>query len=321
MNHYVITGASGHIGNNLVRYINKIEPNAEITLLSRRETASIFGNIPLNESVGDLSDTEFLSSSIASTDIVIHLAGLIDLSDKRKTELYNTNVVMTQAICNVCRSKHVKKFIYVGSVDGIYKPDPNAVITEPTDYYPDKITGNYGKTKATAAKYVLDALNADNEFNAAIVLPSAVIGTNDLKPSAVGSIILNTIKGKLEFGMNGGYNFVDVKDVCYVIHSISQTDKKGQYIVSGHNVTVKKLYNSINSLLSLKKRPIIIPTLLVYAASPFVKVLSPITIKALLEPHNYSSEKAIKELNLKTTPFEQALSDTVSFFVNSLTKQ
>lgn len=321
MKSYVITGASGHIGNNLVRYLHEKEPDARIKILSRRSTKTIFPNIPIYEAIGNLHDISFLDSNISNTDIVIHLAGLIDLSDKKVDELYETNVVITKNICDICQKKHIKQFIYVGSVDGIYKLDPNVVITEPEDYYPDKIKGNYGKTKAAAAKYVLNALNTDNKFNAAIVLPSAVIGTNDLKPSAIGSIILNTIKGKPEFGMNGGYNFVDVKDVCYVIHSISQNNKKGQYIVSGHNITVKELYNSINSLLSLKRKPIIIPTPLVYAASPFVKVLSPITIKALSEPHNYSSEKAIKELNLKTTPFEQTLAYTVDFFIKSLPKQ
>lgn len=317
MKQYIITGASGHIGNNLVKYINSYEPDASIKILTRRKITKELKNTTFEQIIGDFSNNQFLENNITPDSIVIHLAGLIDLSDKKIDELYQTNYIITKNICDICIAKSVKKFIYVGSVDGIYKPERNAVISEPNNYYPDKIIGNYGKTKALASKYVLDAINANPEFNAAIVLPSAVIGANDMKPSAVGNIILNVLKGKPEFGMKGGYNFVDVKDVCYVIYTLCNGNFRDQYIVSGHNITVKELYTAINKLKNLKLKPIIIPTFLVYILSPFIKVLSPITIKALLEPHNYSSQKAKTELGLITTPFEQTLADTVNDIENN----
>ena len=120
-----------------------------------------------------------------------------------------------------------------------------------------------------------------------MVLPTAVIGVNDYKPSAAGKIILDTISGKAELGIKGGYNFVDVEDVAGAILILCQTENRGQYIVSGNNVSVKELYEKINSYKNLKKKPIIIPTWIARLACPFVNVLNKITLKALLDSHNY----------------------------------
>ncbi|MGN0989806.1 MAG: hypothetical protein ACI4N6_05815, partial [Eubacteriales bacterium] len=127
-------------------------------------------------------------------------------------------------------------------------------------------------------------------------------------------VILDSINGKAEFGIRGGYNFVDVIDVCKVIYALSNNDKRGQYIISGQNVTVKELYEFINRQKGLKSKPIIIPFWLVYLCLPFVKVLNKITLKALTEPHDYSSLRASEELGYTATPFDITLKNTVTWF-------
>ncbi len=305
---YIITGATGHIGNNLVKYLRKTDKNTAITVLLRRKT-DLFADDNVLVKVVDFSDTSVLSECICSNDTVIPLAGVIDLTDKRIDEMENINVRLTKTLCDICLEKSAR-FIYVGSVDGIYKSG-DEIITEPYDYYPEKVEGGYGKSKAKASKYVLNAINTHPEFKCAMILPSAVVGENDIKPSEVGKIITNCIKGKAEFGIKGGYNFVDVKDVCYCIQKVIELDKRGQYIVSGENVSVKQMYALINKAIGRRGTPIIIPTFLVKLAMPFVDVLTPITVKSLLEPHNYSSEKAVRELGLKQTSAEDAIKSSV----------
>lgn len=305
---YIITGATGHIGNNLVRYLRKTDKNSEITVLLRRKT-DLFDGENVSIKIIDFSDTSSLCDIICSKDTVIHLAGIIDLTDKRIDEMERVNVDLTKSLCDICMEKSAG-FIYVGSVDAIYKSGEE-IIAEPNDYYPEKIDGGYGRTKATASKYVLNAINSNPEFRCSMILPSAVVGENDVKPSEVGKIITNCIKGKAEFGMKGGYNFVDVRDVCYCIQKVAELEKRGQYIVSGENVSVKQMYALINKAIGRRGFPIIIPTFLIKLAMPFVDVLTPITVKSLLEPHNYSSEKAIQELGLKQTTAEDAIKSSV----------
>ncbi len=310
---YIITGASGHIGNNLVRMINKTYPDAEVIALTRRKITRELNGARYTEAVGNLEDAEFISENIAEGDIVIHSAGVIDLTDKKQDEMHRINYLMTKLIVDICLTKNVKKFIYIGSVDAIYKDGKPDAITEPAEYFPDKMPTGYGRTKALATEYVLKLINEHPEFNAGIIMPTAVIGINDMKPSEAGKIIQGTLKGAPEFGIKGGYNFVDVRDVCKAILSLAESEGRGQYIISGEDVSVKELYEFINRYKGLKRKPMIIPNCIALLACPFVKILNKTMIEVLQEPHNYSSARAQKELGYKATPIDEVLRNTIDW--------
>ena len=308
----VLTGASGHIGNNLVRYIEERE-DAEIVALTRRKIGKELDGTKATQIVGDLFDEAFLSEHIRAGDTVVHLAGFIDLTDKKKEQTYKVNFDLTKTVVEVCKKRGVARFIYAGSVDGIYK-DKAGKITEPDGYDEQKIEGNYGKSKALAMGLVLSEIQNNPDFNAAMVIPSAVVGIHDYKPSAVGGVLCGVLRGKAEFGVNGGYNFVGVKDVCAGVYALIKNDARGQYILSGENVTVKELYEIVNRAKGYKRKPIILPIWLVKLFLPFVKVLSKITLKTLCEPHDYSCEKAKADLGFSPTPAKEVILETLAWF-------
>ncbi len=309
---YVITGASGHIGNNLVRMINKIHPEAEVVALTRRNIGFELEGANCTQSIGDLNDIEFLKSNILEGDRVVHCAALIDLTNKKWDEMYRVNYLLTKNICDICRGVGVDKFVYVGSVDAIFNSGEGE-ICEPEDYFPDKISDGYGKTKALACKYVLDTIKNHPKFNAGIILPTAVLGINDFRPSEAGKIIRGTLNGKAQFGIKGGYNFVDVLDVCRGILALLCSESRGQYIISGENVSVKELYLAIDEYKGLKKRPIILPTVIAIAAIPFVKTLTKMMIEVLQTERNYNGKRAQAELGITPTAFIDTLRATVDW--------
>ncbi len=310
---FVITGASGHIGNNLVRMINERFPEARIVALLRRNVQKELFGAKCKQVIGDLLSEQFLRENISSDDIVIHCAAFIDMSDKQSFKTFEINFTMTKRICDICHVVGVTKFIYLSSVDAIYKAGNGGEIVEPKYYYPEKIEGFYGSTKALATSYVLKVMGEDATFNAGIILPSAVIGANDYKPSEVGGIIKRTLKGGLQFGIKGGYNFVGVLDVCSAILSLAVSEHRGQYIVAGENISVEELYMAINEYKGINRKPIILPTFIARLACPFIKVLTPLTIKALQEEHNYSSKRAMRHLCYKITPFKEVLKSTIDW--------
>ena len=69
-----------------------------------------------------------------------------------------------------------------------------------------------------------------------------------------------------------------------------------------------------------KKKPIIIPTCIIWLCVPFVKVLNPVTIKALQDNHNCNNSKIIKELNIVPTDISTTFENTIKWFVNNKTK-
>ena len=114
---YIITGGTGHIGNNLARYL--ISQKQEVKLLLRRSNDKAINDIECIKVVGDIFDESFLLKEIEEDSIVIHLAALIDIENKNVELLQEVNFNLTVKIAQACIKKHIKKFIYVSSTDAI----------------------------------------------------------------------------------------------------------------------------------------------------------------------------------------------------------
>ena len=61
---FVIIGASGHIGNNVVRALAGAYPEAELAVLTRRPIDKELAGVSCVQLVGDLFDPQFLADAI-----------------------------------------------------------------------------------------------------------------------------------------------------------------------------------------------------------------------------------------------------------------
>ena len=306
----IITGSTGHIGNNIARKLSRLYD--DIKLIVRRIDDSI-KDIKAETIIGNFYDEELLNNNIHKGDIVIHLAGAIDIKNKEREKTLFINYECTKTLFEVCVKKEIKRFIYFSSVDCIYK-EKDEKIAEPENIYPEKFSDNYSYSKALATKYIMEQITLNPTIDINILYPSAVIGINDFKPSAIGKVIVDIIDNKLEFGIKGGYNFVDVEDVANATSRIIQNNVSGDFILSGTDVTVKELYTSANLILNKKKKVWNIPLFIVKMFIPFVPYLSRFVLLTLLENHNYDNTKMKEVLGVQPTNFLDTLDSTIKYF-------
>lgn len=99
---YIITGATGHIGNNLIKKL--IGLNKDVVILARKIDESI-QNLQATYAIGNIFDVAFLEKVITSNDIVIHLAGVIDIKNNQKEQTLKINYEGTKIITDVCIKK------------------------------------------------------------------------------------------------------------------------------------------------------------------------------------------------------------------------
>ena len=145
------------------------------------------------------------------------------------------------------------KLVYVSSVHAIPEKPNNDLITEVTNFNPDDVYGLYAKTKAEAAKYVMDAIKNKN-LNACIIHPSGIIGPNDFGNSHLTQLIKVVSNGKLFACVKGGYDFVDVRDVAKGVTNACKNGIKGEcYILSNRYITIKELCDLICDLQKRKR--------------------------------------------------------------------
>ncbi|MDY0294727.1 MAG: NAD-dependent epimerase/dehydratase family protein, partial [Acholeplasmataceae bacterium] len=176
---YIVTGATGHIGNNVVRYL--LSQNVNVRVLVRRSDESLEG-LSIDKKISSSFDHDFLNAHINEHDIIIHCAAYIDLMNRDLMQTFRTNVQLTKRLIEVAKSKHCR-FIYLSSVDVIPK-QKRGLVKEPLVIDKTKNKSYYKTSKAVATNEVLRAIQ--HGLNGMVLYPSAVVGIHDYKPSAAG---------------------------------------------------------------------------------------------------------------------------------------
>ena len=307
-----ITGATGHIGNNLVRKL--YEQDIDFRILSRSIQRSI-SDFSERVIIGDVFSVDFLKTHLKPKDTLVHLAAYINLKNDKQSLTEEINYLGVKTIADFCAASDIF-LIYTSSTDAI--TSDSFLIEEPEEIQLDNLISYYQKSKAKATNYILN-LTKTAKLKAFIIYPSAVIGINDFKPSALGRELKRTFKRKVCFYFHGGYNFIDVEDVAMSI-VIGLTERKtGSYIISGEHISLYDMYKLIFNTLNKKVLMIKIPVYLI----KFAGIIFPkfnVMIKALLTKHNYNNQKMIEELNIAPTPITKTITKTINWFREDMRK-
>ena len=235
---YLVTGATGHIGNVLVRKLYKLGHEVHALVMQNDDISIIEPFVTVI--YGDITDKNRLFEVVKGYDAVFHLAGMVEIGFGKKKLLYKVNVEGTKNLLEACQTNKIKRLIYTSSVHAIEEKKNNQLIEEPVEFNPKKVKGHYAKTKAIATDIILNQTSTDLET--VVVYPSGIIGPYDYKLSNFGQVFTDYLLGRLTAYLKGGYNFVDVRDVADGIISaaIKGKDKEG-YILSGHSIKIKEL--------------------------------------------------------------------------------
>lgn len=324
---FIITGANGFLGNNIVRELVKSKDNeVRALVLPEDKINSLYG---LNCKVynGDVTKKDTLNDifDIEETDTelyVIHCAAIVYIKSKYNPKVYDVNVNGTKNIIEKVLKKGAK-LVYVSSVHAITEKPDNEIITEITDFDPYKVKGQYAKTKAEIAKYVLEMVE-NKGLNACIVHPSGIIGPNDFGNSHLTQLIIDFANGGLKACVKGGYDFVDVRDAADGIINACYKGRAGEcYILSNRYVSIKELLDIVSEVRNTKKIKIVLPMWLAKLTAPlsekyyeFLKqppLYTKYSLYTLTSNSNFSNEKAKNELNYKNREFKKTIKDTVKW--------
>lgn len=326
MEQFIVTGATGHIGNVLVRKLCEQGQNVKVLALPN-EDLSPLENLKVDIVFGDVTDRDFVFKFIEKDAVVMHLAGIIDIGTTPEELVRNVNVNGTKNIVDACIENKAKKLLYLSTVHIIDPQKVGDILREPTEFDKNKVVGTYAKTKLEATKYIFGACK-EKGLNATVLYPSGVLGPYDFKISELGQVILDYMNHKLIAYVKGGYNFVDVRDVADATINAVTMGRKGEgYIVSGTAMSLKEMLTVINKKLGRKKLP---PKIALWFVRMFAglsnlyykmrhkkPVFSKYSLYTLNANSNFSNEKAKSELKFNPRPVEESICDAVDWFIEN----
>lgn len=319
---YLITGAAGHLGSVIVKDLIKKKKQVRALVLPNEKHAP--KDVELY--YGDICDKESIRECFENLNgkkmIVIHCAGIVSITSKFNQKVYDVNVNGTKNIVDLCKEYNVLKLIYVSSVHALPELKNNKVITEITKFNAEEVIGLYAKTKSEASAYVMEAVKQG--LNACIVHPSGIIGPYDYGNGHLTTLIIDYYKGRLPAGVNGGYDFVDVRDVANGIILICDKGICGEcYILSNKYFKVEEILTLLHDISGKKKVSIYLPIWFIKIIAPLTEfyykmlnqtpLFTPYSIYTLSSNANFSHKKATKELGYKTRDMKDTITDTITW--------
>ena len=321
---YIVTGAAGFLGNNVIRLLEQ-DPEAQIRSLALpNEGIDALDGLRCTVFRGDVTRPETLEDIFrmpAGVPVcVIHCAAVVYIKARYNPAVYEVNVNGTKHVMQKVLEIGAK-FIYVSSVHAIREQPNRQVITETTRFDPTQVEGQYAKTKAETARNVLEMVEKAG-LDACIVHPSGMIGPYDYGRSHLTQLIIDAATGRLKMCVKGGYDFVDVRDVTEGILRASRCGKRGEcYILSNRYVEVQELLSLISQARGRKPVRMVLPMWLAQATAPLSEcyyallrqppLYTRYSLYTLQSNSNFSNAKAKRELGYETRPLEETVQDTI----------
>lgn len=165
-----VTGASGHIGNCLVRELVKKGFHVKVLAHSFENCLS---QLKVEIIQGSLLENQSLEKLCKGVDVVFHLAAAIVLDNRNPDRVFAVNVTGTKNLIEVSKSSGVKKFIHFSSIDA-FLFNPKDLVLNEKGLLTESKKSVYAFTKAESERLVLEAVSGN--FEVVILSPTAESG-------------------------------------------------------------------------------------------------------------------------------------------------
>ncbi len=325
----LVTGGTGHIGNVLVRELIKRKEEVRVLALPE-EDLSLFEGMDIEVVRGNVLNRETIEAAFKGVDYVFHLAGIISIMPGKDQLVHDVNVNGTKNVLACAVAAKVKKLVHTSSIHAFKRVEHGITVDENTPIDPDGAIAAYDQSKAEATLAVLE--QARKGFPAVVVCPTGVIGPYDYKGSELGVLIQDWMKNKVNFLIQGEYDFVDVRDVVNGMILARDKGVPGQiYILSGELIKVGDIWRIVKDLLDFKSIYINIPLKLANFSAKITQWYYQLThtkprfttysIATLQSNAHISNAKARNSLGYAPRSLRESLRDTISWWRQHRSKE
>ncbi|HNT27298.1 MAG TPA: NAD-dependent epimerase/dehydratase family protein [bacterium] len=321
---YVVTGASGHVGNTLIRmFVEQGKADQVVAMIHCNKEPESLKGLPVKRVCGDICDYQTLVPLFKGADVVFHCAALISIVPGMYKKLNEVNYDGTLNVMRACREAGVRRLVHVASIEAIGDLCTGRPVTEADGFNPEHAMIEYGVTKANAALKVVE--EAQKGLDVVIVSPVGVVGPYDFKPSQMGKMVLDYAAKKLPAYPDGGFDFVDSRDVAKALLAAAEKGHTGEnYLVTGGHLSIPEMMAMLEEVSGIRKPLFKLPHWVMTVAALGSEALfhlfggNPIvtrgSLRILKSRLKVCGEKTRRELGVEPTPLKKTFADQIAFF-------
>jgi dihydroflavonol-4-reductase len=284
MQHALVLGASGHVGNAVVREL--LARGCSVTAARRGRTAARnLAGLAVREVLGDADHAATLDRWMGGHDVVIDAAAPYPLTQADRgvvaVSAQRAQVLVDAIVRHRARLIHVGSF--VGALDG----------EELHPYFAAKRAGE-----------MVFAAAAQAGAPVAIVRPMTCMGPWDCRPSAL-SLVSRVLAGDVTAAPSHLINVIDVRDVARAVVAVGvDGSHPGPLVLGGHNVALSELCMLIGELAGI---PVTIQSVPPGAARIGAWAIELATLGTAMPPVPLLTLLALRQTPLSVTAAQRAV--------------
>lgn len=323
----LVSGANGHLGNNLVRLlINKgFRVRASVRNIRNLD---YFNNLDCEVVQADITDKESFKRALQGVDTFYAVGSAFKLwaKDPQK-EIYDVNIQGIRNTIEAAAEAGVSKIVYVSSIAALnYTHTPTK---ESNGYNPDRRDAYYN-SKNDGEKLAFK-LAKELGIELVSVMPGAMIGSESLLPLNVSYAVLRLILNKkIPMDTHIALNWVDVKDVAEGCYLAAEKGRSGErYILTNERcmsiTETTKLAQKLYPELKLRI-PVSVPKFILYGIAGLMQFVAKLSGKPPLITtkeiamfsglqQDFDISKARNELGFNPKSSQQAVKEALAYLM------
>ncbi len=317
----LVTGATGHIGNVLIRELVGRGEQVRALVLPGEPCDSLSG-LPIEMVVGNILDPGTLDRWMRGVRLVYHLAGIISIMPGDGELMSRVNVEGARNVARAALKAKVKRMVHTASVHAFRREPHGVVMDERTPPSLDGSAGAYDRTKAEGVQAVLKVV--EEGLDAVIVCPSGIIGPHDYLGSEMGQLVKTFATSPIPFIIDGAYDFVDVRDVVQGMILAAEKGRSGEkYILSGEQISLRGLLKTTQQITGIRTPSVAVPIRMALFFSRYTQHLyrwfrktpqfTTYSLKTVVDNSRFSRRKAEEELGYSPRPLEESIRDYLAW--------
>jgi dihydroflavonol-4-reductase len=322
----LVTGASGFVGSAVARAA--VQQGYKVRVLVRQTSPrQNLNGLDVQIFEGDMRDRFAIERALSGARYLFHVAADYRLWARNPAEIITTNVIGTNTVMLAALAQRVERIVYTSSVATLRVDRTTVAADETVPLAEHEGIGAYKRSKVLAERLV-ETLIATAGLPAVIVNPSTPIGSQDIRPTPTGRIIVEAATGRMPAFVDTGLNVVGVDDVAAGHLLALHRGRIGQrYILGGDNVSLQQILAEIAELTGRRAPRIKLPLWPLFPVARIAEAIAQVTgkepfvtldgLKMSKSRMYFTSGKAESELGYRPQPHSKALQSALGWFASN----